>query len=74
MSRGDIGLGDEQPLFTLAGRHLRRAAQHVTRNEVVNLLPPRLEDTFRHPSILFERPRAANVLAGQSPRRSRVYG
>ena len=67
MSRGDIGLGDEQPLFTLAGRHLRRAAQHVTRNEVVNLLPPCLEDTFRHPSTLFERPLVCHFALGASP-------
>jgi hypothetical protein len=26
MSRGNIGLGDERPLFTLGGRHLRRPA------------------------------------------------
>jgi hypothetical protein len=68
MSRGDIGLGDERPLFTLGGRDLRRAAQHVTRDEVVDLLPQRREDTFRHLRMLFERLRAANVLAVQSPR------
>jgi hypothetical protein len=68
MRRGDIGLDDERPLFTLDGRRLRRAAQHVTRDELVDLLPQRREDTFRHLRILFERLRAANVLAVQSPR------
>jgi FHA domain-containing protein len=68
MSRGDIGLGDERPLFTLGGRRLRREAQHVTRDELVDLLPQRREDTFRHLRMLFERLRAANVLAVQSPR------
>ena len=68
MSRGDIGLGDERPLFTLGGRRLRRAAQHVTRDEVVDLLPQRREDTFRHLRMFFERLSAANVLATQSPR------
>ena len=68
MRRGDIGLGDERPLFTLGGRRLRLAAQHVTRDEVVDLLPQRREDTFRHLRMFFERLRAANVLAVQSPR------
>ena len=68
MRRGDIGLGDERPLFTLGGRRLRLAAQPVTRDEVVDLLPQRREDTFRHLRMFFERLRAANVLAVQSPR------
>jgi hypothetical protein len=68
MRRGDIGLGDERPLFTLGGRRLGRAAPHVTRDEVVDLLPQRREDTFRHLRMFFERLRAANVLAVQSPR------
>ncbi len=37
-------------------------------DEVVDLLPQRREDTFRHLRMLFERQRAANVLAVQSPR------
>ena len=53
MSRGDIGLGDERPLFTLGGRRLRRAAQHVTRDEVADLLPQRREDTVRHLRMFF---------------------
>ena len=68
MSLGDIGLGDERPLFTLGGRRLRRPAQHVTRDELLDLLPQRREDTFRHLRMFFERLRAANVLAVQSPR------
>ena len=68
MRPGDIGVDDERPLFTLGGRRLRREAQHVTRDELVDLLPQRREDTFRHLRMLFERLRAANVLAVQSPR------
>jgi len=68
MSLGDIGLGDERPPFTLGGRRLRRAAQHVTRDELLDLLPQRREDTFRHLRMFFERLRTANVRAVQSPR------
>src|SRR5258706_12134598 len=68
MSLGDIGLGDERPLFTLGGRRLRRPAQHVTRDELLDLLPQRREDTFRHLRMFFERLRTANVRAVQSPR------
>ena len=68
MSLGDVGLGDERPLFTLGGRRLRRAAQHVTRDELLDLLPQRREDTFRHLRMFFERLRTANVRAVQSPR------
>jgi hypothetical protein len=68
MRRTEIGLGDGRPLFTFDGRRLRRAAQHPTRDELMDLLPQRREDTFRHLRMLFERLRAANVLAVQSPR------
>jgi hypothetical protein len=68
MRRGDIALSDERPLFTLGGRRLRRAAQHVTRDALVDLLPQRREDTFRHLRMFFERLRAATILAVQSAR------
>jgi hypothetical protein len=38
------------------------------RDALLDLLPQRREDTFRHLRMLFERQRAANVLAVQSPR------
>src|SRR6266436_2160542 len=66
MSLGDIGLGDERPPFTLGGRRLRRAAQHVTRDELLDLLPQRREDTLRHLRMFFERLRTANVRAVES--------
>jgi len=52
MRRGDIGLCDEGPRDAL----------------VEDLLPQRREETFRHLRMLFERLRAANVPAVQSPR------
>jgi hypothetical protein len=52
MRRGDIGLRDEGPRDAL----------------VEDLLPQRREETFRHLRMLFERLRAANVPAVQSPR------
>jgi FHA domain len=67
MRRGDIGLDDERSLFTLGGHRLRRAAQHVTRDELMDLLPRRREETFRYLTMLFERLRAANGLTVQSP-------
>ncbi len=68
MRRGNIGLDDEGPLFALGGRRLRRAAQHVTWDELMDLLPQRREETFRYLRMLFERLRAANELTVQSPR------
>jgi hypothetical protein len=68
MRRGDIGLDDERPLFTLGGHRLRQAAQHVTRDELMDLLPQRREETFRYLRMLFERLRAADGLTVQSPR------
>jgi len=56
MRRGDIGLDNERPLFTLGGAF-----------ELVDLLPQRREETFRYLRML-ERLRAANILAVQSPR------
>jgi len=67
MRRGDIGLGDERPLFTIGGRRLGWAAQPVTRAELIDLLPQGHEETFRSLRMLFERLRAANVLGVQSP-------
>jgi hypothetical protein len=68
MRRGDIGLDEEWPLFTLGGRRLRRAAQHVTRDERMDLLPQRREDTFQYLRMFFEWLRAADGLTVQSPR------
>ena len=68
MRRGDIGLDDERPLVTLGGRRLLRAAQHVTRDELIDLLPQRREDIFGHLRMLFERLRGADGLTVQSPR------
>jgi len=47
MRPGDIGVDDEQQLFTLDGHRLRRAAQHVTW-ELMDLLTQRREETFRY--------------------------
>jgi hypothetical protein len=68
MRRGDIGLDDERPFVTLGGRRLLRAAQHVTRDELIDLLPQRREDIFGHLRMLFERLRGADGLTVQSPR------
>jgi hypothetical protein len=68
MRRGYIGLDDERPLVTLGGRRLLRAAQHVTRDELIDLLPQRREDIFGHLRMLFERLRGADGLTVQSPR------
>jgi len=68
MRRGDIGLDDERPLVTLGGRRLLRAAQHVTRDQLIDLLPQRREDIFGHLRMLFERLRGADGLTVQSPR------
>ncbi len=45
-----------------------RADQHVTQDELMDLLPQRREETFQYLRMLFERLRACNVLAVQSPR------
>jgi hypothetical protein len=68
MRRGDIELDDERPLVTLGGRRLLRAAQHVTRDELVDLLPQRREEISRYLRTLFERLRGADGLTVQSPR------
>ena len=65
MSRGEIGLGDERPLFTLGGRHLRRAAQHVTW-ELMDLLPQRREDTFPYDGLTVQSPRAVESTEGRA--------
>ena len=44
MRRGDVGLDDERPLVTLGGRRLLPAAQYVTRDELMDLLPQRREE------------------------------
>ena len=67
MSRGDIG-HDDRPLVTLGGRRLLRAAQRVTRDELMDLLPQRREENVRYLRMLFERLRAADGLTVQSPR------
>jgi hypothetical protein len=68
MRRGDIGLDEERSLVTLGGRRLLRAAQHVTRAELMDPRPQRREETFRYLRILFERLRAADSVTVQSPR------
>jgi len=62
MHRGDIGPGDEPPLFPL-----RRAAQYVTRNELLDVRPQPREDGFRYLRMLLGRLPAANVLGDRSP-------
>jgi FHA domain-containing protein len=62
MHRGDIGPGDEPPPFPL-----RRAAQYVTRNELLDVRPQPREDGFRYLRMLLGRLPAANVLGDRSP-------
>jgi len=62
MHRGDIAPGDEPPPFPL-----RRAAQYVTRNELLDLRPQPREDGFRYLRMLLGRLPAANVLGDRSP-------
>src|SRR5260370_9804110 len=63
MRPGDIRVDDEQPLFTLGGHRLRRAAQHVTW-ELMDLLPQRREETFRYDGLRVQSPRAVESTAG----------
>ena len=60
MRRGDIALSDE------------RAAQHVTRDALVDLLPQRREDTFRRLRMFFEPETSEepqkNLISGRSLR------
>jgi hypothetical protein len=68
MRRGEIGLGDERPLFTLSGSVGAGRLSTWTRDEPMDLLPQRPEETFRYLRTVFERLRGTNVLAVQSPR------
>jgi len=68
MRRGEMGLGDERPLFTVGGPVGAGRLSTWTRGEPMNLLLQRPEETFRYLRTLFERLRGANVLAVQSPR------
>ncbi len=62
MHRGDNGPGDERLPFPL-----RRVAQHVTRNELLDLRPEPREDSLRFLRILLGRRPAASALRDQSP-------
>jgi len=67
MRRGEMGLGDERPLFTVGGPVGTGRLSTWTRGEPMNLLQ-RPEETFRYLRTLFEPLRGDNVLAVQSPR------